>query len=102
MSQGRKSLAIMPGCPMEPKAVRRDSRDFAVHGSSCALAPSSFFADGWPAFLVPNAFVEDLPNQTTQPVGDGADRMGVAEARDEPAIHDREDRTLGLHAVLAA
>ena len=41
MSQGRKSLPIMPGCSMEPGAVRRDSRDFAVRGSSCALAPSS-------------------------------------------------------------
>jgi transposase len=38
--QGRKSFAIMSGCPMEPKAVRRDSRDFAVRGSSCAPAPS--------------------------------------------------------------
>jgi hypothetical protein len=35
-TQGRKSLAIMPGCPREPKAVRRDSRDFAVRGSFCA------------------------------------------------------------------
>ena len=41
MSQGRKSLPIMPGCSMEPEAVRRDSRDFAIRGSSCALAPSS-------------------------------------------------------------
>jgi hypothetical protein len=32
-SQGRKSLAIMPGYPMQRKAVRRDSRDFAVRGS---------------------------------------------------------------------
>jgi hypothetical protein len=39
--QGRKSIALMPGCPMEPKAVRRDSRDCAVRGSSCAPAPSS-------------------------------------------------------------
>jgi hypothetical protein len=31
-----------------------------------------FFADGWPAFLVPNAFVEDFPDQPTQPVGDCA------------------------------
>ena len=42
-----------------------------------------FFADGWPAFLVPNAFVEDLPNQTTQPVGGRADDLCVSEARNE-------------------
>ena len=31
-TQGRKSLAIMPGCPMEPKAVRLDSRGSGVLG----------------------------------------------------------------------
>jgi hypothetical protein len=41
ISQGRKSLPIMPGYSMELEAVRRDSRDFAIRGSSCALAPSS-------------------------------------------------------------
>jgi hypothetical protein len=40
MSQGRKSLPIMPGSSTEPGAVRRDSREFAVRGSSCASAPS--------------------------------------------------------------
>src|SRR5206468_4389787 len=55
------------------------------------------FADGRPALLVAHALVKNLPNQTTEPVSDGADRLGVAEARDEPAIHDREDGALGLH-----
>ena len=41
MSQGRKSRPIMPDCSMELAQVRRCSRDFAVRGSSCALAPSS-------------------------------------------------------------
>jgi hypothetical protein len=50
-----------------------------------------FFAVGWPAFLVPNAFV-DLPDQVMELVGDRADRLCVPEARDEPAIDDREDR----------
>jgi hypothetical protein len=44
--------------------------------------------------------VEDLPNQTTQPLGDGADRLGVAESGNEPAIHDGEDRPLGFHRSL--
>jgi hypothetical protein len=30
-------------------------------------------------------------------VGDRTDGLGVAEARDEPAIHDREDGALRLH-----
>jgi hypothetical protein len=40
-NQGRKSLPIMPGCSMQPREVRRCSRDFAVRGSSCAPALSS-------------------------------------------------------------
>jgi hypothetical protein len=41
--------------------------------------------------------VQDLPDQSTQPVRDGANRLGMAEARDDPTVHDREDRPLGLH-----
>jgi hypothetical protein len=41
------------------------------------------FADGWSAFLVPKALVQDLPNETTEPVSDGANRLGVPEAWDE-------------------
>ena len=41
--------------------------------------------------------MEHLPDQTAQAMGDGADGLGMAEPRDEPAIHDGEDRTLGLH-----
>ena len=36
-----ENLPIMPDCSTETREVRRDSRDFAVRGSSCALAPSS-------------------------------------------------------------
>lgn len=49
---------------MEPEAVRRDSQDFAPRIILCAR---TFFAlaDGGPAFLVPNALVQNLPGQTT-------------------------------------
>jgi hypothetical protein len=33
-----ESLPLMPGCSIEPRIVRRDSRAFAVRGSSCASA----------------------------------------------------------------
>jgi hypothetical protein len=33
-----ENLPLMPGCSMEPRVVRRDSRAFAVRGSSCASA----------------------------------------------------------------
>src|SRR5262249_54010481 len=42
MSQGRKSLPIMLGCSTEPRAVRHDSREFAVRGS--ILRVCTFFA----------------------------------------------------------
>jgi hypothetical protein len=41
--------------------------------------------------------MQDLPDQSTQPAGDGAVRLGMTEARDEPTVHDREDGSLGLH-----
>jgi hypothetical protein len=41
--------------------------------------------------------VEDLPDQSTQPVGDRADCLGVSEAGDDPTVHNGEDRALGLH-----
>jgi hypothetical protein len=54
--------------------VIAETSQFADHLARPHLLRS--FVDGWAAFLVPNAFVEDLPNQTTQPVGDCADRLG--------------------------
>ncbi len=33
-----------------------------------------------PAFLVMGALVQDLPNQTAEPMGDGPDGLGVAES----------------------
>jgi hypothetical protein len=36
--------------------------------------------------------VQNLPDQTTEPVGDGTDGLRVSKARDEPAVHDRKDR----------
>ena len=38
-------------------------------------------ADGWSAFLVANALVKNLPDKTTQPVGDGANGLASCTAR---------------------
>src|SRR4029453_10420243 len=46
----------------------------------------------WASFLVPDALMQDLPDQAAQPVGNHADRLGVPEARDIAAIEDLEDR----------
>jgi hypothetical protein len=42
--------------------------------------------------------VKDLLNHATEPMGDGANGLGVPEARDEAATHDREDGALCLHS----
>jgi hypothetical protein len=52
-----------------------ETSQFADHLARSHLF--GLFADGWPAFLVPDALVENLPDQPAQPVGDGADRLGV-------------------------
>jgi hypothetical protein len=38
-------------------------------------------ADGQPTFLIPNALMKNLPNQTTEPVGACANGLGVSEAQ---------------------
>ena len=50
-----------------------------------------------PAFLITETLVVCLLDQTAQAMADGADRVGMAEARDEPAVHDVEDRSFRLH-----
>src|ERR1700730_10366260 len=79
----------------KPVDVIAETAQFADHLARPHLL--RFFADGWSAFLIANALVKNLPNQTTQPVGDGATGLRMPEARDESSIHDREDRPLGLH-----
>ena len=37
-----------------------------------------FHADRWTAFFVPKALLQNLPDQTTEPVGDGTDRLRVS------------------------
>jgi hypothetical protein len=39
----------------------------------------------------------DLSNEATESLGDRTVGLGVAEARDEPAIYDREDGAFRLH-----
>ena len=63
--------------------------------------PRAYFlglgAHGGTTFLVADLLVKNLPDQTAQSVSDGADRLGMAEARDQPAVHDVEDRPFRLH-----
>ncbi len=41
--------------------------------------------------------MKNLPDQSTEPVGDGPDGLRVAKPRDDSSIHDREDGAFGLH-----
>ena len=68
-----------------------ETSQFADH-----LARTHFLrlcADGRPAFLVPHALVQDLPDQSTESVGDGPNRLGMSEAWDDPTVDDGKDLT---------
>ena len=54
------------------------------------------FADGRSAFLVPDALVQNLPDQTTQPMGNGPDGLRVPEARHQTSVGQLEDTAFGL------
>jgi len=97
MSQGRKFLAIMPGCSMAPEkfdAIAETSQ-FTDHLARSHLL--RLFAHGRPALLVPHALVKNLSNEATDSMGDRTDGLSVTEARDEPTVRDREDGPLRLH-----
>jgi hypothetical protein len=72
-----------------------ESAEFPDHLARADLL--GFHADGRPRFVVAHALMQDLADQSTQPVCDGVDRLGMTGARDEPTVHDREDCSLGLH-----
>ena len=55
------------------------------------------FGGGRTAFFVPYSLVKNLIDQATAPMSDRADGLCVSQSGDEAAIHDGEDRTLGLH-----
>jgi hypothetical protein len=59
-------------------------------------------ADGRPAFLRANGLVKNLPNQTTEPVGDCIHGLAVLETQDEPAIDDGEIVPLAFPERFAA
>ena len=54
------------------------------------------FGDSWAPFFVTDSLVQDQPNQSALPVGNGPDRLIVSQARDGTAIHDFEDASFGL------
>src|SRR5262249_8842371 len=72
-----------------------ETSQFADHLALADLL--GFGANGRPSLFVADALVQDLPDQSRQPVGDGTDGLGVPEARDEPSVDEREDRALGCH-----
>jgi hypothetical protein len=87
----------MPGCSRELGEVRAvaETSPFADHLARSHLL--RFGGDRRSALLVPNALVQDLPDQAARPVRDGADRLRMSEAWDDSPIHDGEDRALRLH-----
>src|SRR5688500_10700937 len=53
--------------------------------------------DGRATFLIRNALVQNLPDQTTETMGDGANRLCVPEPRHQPSIDKLEDTAFRFH-----
>jgi hypothetical protein len=71
--------------------ARLGTRGFGFRGSSCAPAQLRFFADGWPAFPrteMPSWRIFQMRRQRR--LVNCADRLRVAEARDDQTINDRK------------
>jgi hypothetical protein len=63
-----------------------------------AVAEASEFPDhlGRATFVIHDAVVQNLPDQTTEPMGDRANGLRVPQADHEPSIHDLKDTAFGL------
>ena len=68
--------------------------EFADHLGGASLR--SLFGDGGAPFLVGHAFVQNLPDEPAEPVGNRANGLRVTEAHDKATIHQLEDAALGL------
>jgi hypothetical protein len=79
-----------------------DSGSVSEPGSkiSCARTFLASTLTAGPALFVAHPLVQDLPDQSTQPVVDRAGCLGMSEAWDDPTVHDGKDRPLGLYRPL--
>ena len=57
-----------------------EAEQFPNHLGGPALRPRA--ADGWAAFLRPGALMQNLPDQTPQPMRNGPDGSGAPKAGD--------------------
>src|SRR4029450_1187167 len=95
---GRKSRSLrgnnrrLGAGQFDPIAEASECADHSDRPVSLGL-----LAQGWASFLVPDALMQDLPDQAAQPVGNHADRLVVPEPRDIAAIEDLEDGPFRFH-----
>ena len=71
-----------------------ETSEFADH--LCGAALGARFGHRWPTLLVYDAVVEELPDQPTETVRDGADCLCMSESDDEAPIHEFKDTAFGL------
>ena len=83
--------------PFDAIAHRPEFSDHLGRPSLCAV-----LGDGWAAFLMRDALMQQLPDQAAQPMRDGPNGLGVSEAWDQSAIHQLEDTPFVLTAAFAA
>ena len=68
---------------------------FPDHLGGASLRP--MLRHRWPAFVIRDAVVEDLPDQATEPMRNRTDRLRVSEPDDQTPIHELKDTAFGLH-----
>jgi dienelactone hydrolase len=71
-----------------------EASQFTDHLGGAPLRP--MFGDGRTALLVGNALVQNLPNEPTEPIGDGANGLRVAETWNQPTIHELKNAAFGF------
>ena len=96
-SQGRKSRLTGPPTSLgaghfDPIAEASELADHSGRPVSLSL-----LAQGGASFLIPDALVQNQPDQAAQPVGDQADRLLVPEPRHLAAIEELEEGAVGFH-----
>jgi len=94
--QGRKSLGLCRTLVLRNWCFDSVSEPSEFPDHSRCVPLLRLLGNGWAAFFVTNALVQDQPDQPTLSVGNGPDGLIMPEARDRAPVHNFEDTTFGL------
>ena len=73
-----------------------ETSEFPDHLGQHVVGPAALMTAG-PRSSDVNTFVQNLPDETAEPMGNGADGLRVSKANDQPTVHQLKDTAFGLH-----